>query len=87
MLAEEGVGDEILVAVLDEDSLGGEMEEETAVDADSGGVDHEKTASAVAGIEEDVSESDILVVDYVVLSFDDREMIINGGCVEFLRIW
>lgn len=64
------------------------MEEEAVVDADSGGVYHEKTTSAVVGIEEDVSESDVFIVDRVVLGFDDGEITrVDGGCVEFMRIW
>lgn len=87
MLAEKGGGNESLVAAVDEDSLGGEVEEEAVGDADPGGVGQEKTAASEAGIEEDVSESDVLVVDSEVLGFAVGAIQrIKGGCGAFLRI-
>ncbi|GAB2302155.1 hypothetical protein Dimus_036173 [Dionaea muscipula] len=60
VLSEEGGGDEGLVAALDEDALGGEVNEVAVGDPDPGGVYDGDTAAPIAGFEEDVSKCDVL---------------------------
>lgn len=63
VLTEEAAGDEGLMANLDMDAAGREVDEEAVVDANPGGLDDEDAAAPQGPVEKNVEEGDVLVED------------------------